>query len=113
MFAIVRSCPYICSEREFGDLSSWLLRDKDMKVRSQYSPFLNATENCFKKIVEIIKSFQFSTNGGPIIAVQVENEFADFGNTKSHKTDEQYLTFLKDTLTKHGIKELFFTSDNS
>ncbi len=73
MFAIVRPGPYICSEWEFGGLPSWLLRDKEMKVRSNYSPFLNATENYLKKITEVIKSHQFSTNGGPIIAVQIEN----------------------------------------
>jgi hypothetical protein len=113
MFAIVRPGPYICSEWEFGGLPSWLLRDKDMKVRSNYSPFLNATENYLKKITEVIKSHQFSTNGGPIIAVQIENDFASFGNTKAHNSDQQYLTFLKNTLTKYGIKELFFTSDNN
>ncbi len=73
MFAIVRPGPYIFSEWQFGGLPSWLLRDKDMKVRFNYSPFLNATENYLKKITEVIESHQFSTNGEPIIAVQSEN----------------------------------------
>ena len=95
-----------------GGLPSWLLRDNNMKVRSDYAPYLNATERYFEKLMAVAKRHQF-TNGGPIIAVQIENEFSNFGNTKTNKGDLIYLTFLKNILLKFGIHELIFTCDNA
>jgi beta-galactosidase len=93
-------------------LPSWLLKDNNMIVRSDYAPFLNATERYFEKLMAVAKRHQF-TNGGPIIAVQIENEFADYGNTKTNKGDLIYMTFLKNTLSKFGIHELMFTCDTA
>src|SRR5882757_2752006 len=90
-----------------GGLPSWLLRDNNMKVRSDYAPYLNATERYFEKLMAVAKRHQF-TNGGPIIEVQIENEF---GNTRSNKGNMIYMNFLKNTLSKFGIHELMFTCD--
>jgi len=107
MFAIYRPGPYICSEWELGGFPSWLLRDPNMKLRSNYGPYLKATEKYFEKVLEISKDFQFTSNGGPIIAMQIENEYGGIKNTQ----DLEYLTFLKDTVRKYGYEGLIFTSD--
>jgi len=44
MFAVYRPGPYICSEWDLGGLPSWLLRDPNMKFRSNYGPYLKAVE---------------------------------------------------------------------
>ncbi|XP_071958964.1 beta-galactosidase-1-like protein 2 [Antedon mediterranea] len=103
-YVILRPGPYICAEWEFGGLPSWLLHDPDMKIRSTYPLFLDAVENYFDRLLPLVRPYQYHL-GGPIIAVQVENEYGHFGS------DVSYMTAIKDTLIKRGIKELLVTSD--
>ena len=95
---------------DLGGFPSWLLRDKDMKLRSNYTSFLTAIEKYFEKLIAIVKQHQF-TDGGPIIAVQIENEFSTYGYTSMSEGDVHYLTFLKDILLRFGIDELMFACD--
>jgi hypothetical protein len=107
LFAVYRPGPYICAEWEMGGFPAWLLRDQHMNLRTDYKPYLDAVEKYYLKVISIVKDFQFSVNGGPIIALQIENEYGGAVN----KVAINYLTFLKDTVQKHGFKELLFTSD--
>ncbi|CAG2110712.1 unnamed protein product [Medioppia subpectinata] len=111
MFAMYRPGPYICAEWEFGGLPAWLLRDPNMKVRSSYKPFIDAVDRYWKRLFAVVQDFQFTTKGGPIIAVQIENEFGSFGNTAKHIHDSNYMKYLGIIARNHGIKELLFTSD--
>ena len=52
-------------------------------------------------------------NGGPIIGIQLDNEYAALGNTKNNVKDYEYMKFLKDLYIKAGINILLFTCDNS
>jgi beta-galactosidase len=101
---IVRPGPYICSEWDFGGLPSWLLKDPDMQVRCAYPPFLEAVDRYFDALLPRLVSLQ-STQGGPIIAMQVENEYGSYGN------DKAYLNHLKEGMRSRGIDSFLFTSD--
>ncbi|KAL3887320.1 hypothetical protein ACJMK2_027262 [Sinanodonta woodiana] len=101
---ILRPGPYICSEWDFGGLPAWLLKDPHMKVRSNYPGYMQAVERFFNKLLPLVADQQYS-RGGPIIGVQVENEFGSFSKEVAH------LRFIKQLLIKNGIKELLFTSD--
>ncbi|CAG2180720.1 unnamed protein product, partial [Oppiella nova] len=90
MFVMYRIGPYMCGEWDLGGYPSWLLRDPNMKFRSNYKPHLDATEKYYKKILDIINDYQF-TKGGPIIAMQFENEFGGIHNDN----DKQYFQFMK------------------
>ncbi|CAH1154971.1 unnamed protein product [Phaedon cochleariae] len=109
LFVILRPGPYICAEWEFGGLPSWLLRYKDIKVRTSEKQFMKFASRYLEKLFEIISPLQF-TKGGAIIAVQVENEY---GNTKygDQPVDVIYLEQLKNVFLQNGIVELLFTSD--
>jgi beta-galactosidase len=104
LHVLVRPGPYICSEREFGGLPSWLLAEADMRVRCHHQPYLDAVERYFDALVPRLARLQ-STRGGPILAFQVENEYGSFGN------DQRYLKFIEDALTGRGIDVPLFTSD--
>lgn len=106
LYVIFRPGPYICSEWDFGGLPAWLLSDPNMKVRSNYKGYTDAVERYFNKLLPMVVDFQHS-NGGPIIAFQIENEFG------SYSSDTKHLEFLKNLYIKHGLKELFLTSDNT
>lgn len=105
LLAIVRPGPYICSEWEFGGLPSWLLRDKNIKVRTSDERFVSAFTKYFKVLFAILTALQF-TKGGPIIAFQIENEYGSVRNN-----DFKYLEILKNKYLENGVVELLFTSD--
>ncbi|KAM8926971.1 beta-galactosidase-1-like protein 2 isoform 2-T2 [Pelodytes ibericus] len=102
---ILRPGPYICSEWDLGGLPSWLLRDRNMQLRTTYPGFVEATEAYFDELIPKVIRHQFS-KGGPIIAVQVENEYGAYAK------DANYMEFIKTALVRRGIVELLVTSDN-
>ncbi|XP_041664950.1 beta-galactosidase-1-like protein 2 [Cheilinus undulatus] len=105
LWVILRPGPYICAEWDLGGLPSWLLQDKEMQLRTTYPGFVDAVNRYFNKLISVIKPLMFE-EGGPIIAVQVENEYG------SYAKDENYMPFIKNCLESRGIKELLLTSDN-
>lgn len=105
LWVILRPGPYICAEWDLGGLPSWLLRDKNMKLRTTYPGFTDAVNSFFDQLIKKVVPHQYS-KGGPIIAVQVENEYG------SYSKDKEYMPFIKEALTSRGITELLLTSDN-
>lgn len=104
LYVIIRPSPYICSEWEFGGLPSWLLADRNMRIRSYDEPFLEKVDQYYDELLPRLVPY-LSTNGGPIIAMQIENEYGSFGN------DNRYLRYLRDGMIFRGIDVLLFTSD--
>jgi beta-galactosidase len=101
---IVRPGPYICSEWDFGGLPAWLLKDPHMQVRCMYPLYLKAVDRFFDALLPRLKPL-LDSNGGPIIAVQVENEYGGYGN------DREYLQYLEKGLRARGVDVFLFTSD--
>ncbi|MCM1525603.1 MAG: beta-galactosidase [Ruminococcus sp.] len=104
LYMIVRPSPYICAEWEFGGLPSWLLRDRNMRLRCSYKPYLDAVEAYYSELMPNLVPHQ-SDRGGNIILIQIENEYGYYGN------DTAYLEFLRDTMRRLGITVPFVTSD--
>ncbi|KAJ6224721.1 hypothetical protein RDWZM_003266 [Blomia tropicalis] len=107
MFAVVRIGPYICGEWDYGGFPAWLMRDPNLKLRTNYKPFLDKVSNYWSHLMPIINKRQFSVNGGPVIMLQIENEY--YGVNIHHSNE--YLNFLHDFVIKSGFKQLLFTSD--
>lgn len=104
LYLILRPSPYICSEWEFGGLPAWLLKDKSMRLRCSYEPYLKAVREYYEVLIPKIVPYQ-EDHGGNIILVQIENEYGYYGN------DTAYLEFLRDTMRQLGITVPFVTSD--
>ncbi|XP_026234011.1 beta-galactosidase-1-like protein 2 [Anabas testudineus] len=105
LWVILRPGPYICSEWDLGGLPSWLLRDPNMKLRTTYPGFITAVNSFFNQLMKKVVPHQYS-KGGPIIAVQVENEYGAYAK------DKDYMSFIKEALLSRGITELLLTSDD-
>lgn len=103
---LLRPSPYICSEWEFGGLPAWLLKDRDIIPRTSEPKYLKAVEEYYSHLIPIFLPY-LSTNGGPIIAVTVENEYGAYGN------DHHYLSALTDMLHKGGVDVPLYTTDNT
>ncbi|REE81538.1 beta-galactosidase [Paenibacillus taihuensis] len=104
LHVIVRPSPYICAEWEFGGLPAWLLADPGMRLRCLHQPFLGKVDAYYDVLLPKLVPL-LATNGGPIIAMQIENEYGSYGN------DKAYLAYLEQGMKSRGIDVLLFTSD--
>ena len=86
MYVILRPGPYVCAEWEMGGLPWWLLKKKDIKLRESDPYFLERVDK-FQKAVADQVADQTIANGGPILMVQVENEYGSYGSPKLRRRD--------------------------
>jgi beta-galactosidase len=101
---LVRPGPYICAEWEFGGLPAWLLAGPEVRLRSHHRSFTDAVDRWLYDLCEQLVP-TLATNGGPVVAVQVENEYGSYGN------DTTYLSYLRSSLQDNGVDVPLFTSD--
>lgn len=106
LWVLVRPGPYSCAEWEFGGFPSWLLETKDMQVRTTDPRFLSAARNYIKHLLAEVAPLQV-TRGGPVLMVQVENEYGSFGK------DKAYLNEIRQMIRDAGIDVTLYTSDGS
>lgn len=105
LWVIARPGPYVCAEWEFGGFPSWLLKGRKIKVRSTDPEYMKPTMNYLGKVAEQLAPLQAS-KGGPIIMVQVENEYGAYGS------DKEYLRAHMEAMKKGGLDSvLFYTAD--
>ena len=91
MYVIVRPGPYVCAEWEMGGLPWWLLKKKDIRLREQDPYFMERVRIFEQKVGEQLAPLTIQ-NGGPIIMVQVENEYGSYGE------DKPYISEIRDII---------------
>jgi beta-galactosidase len=106
LWVLLRPGPYICSEWDFGGFPGWLLSDADMHVRTTDPKFLTAAERYMSLVGKQAASFEIA-RGGPILAVQVENEYGSFGK------DKVYMEAIRKMILDAGFKGSLYTADGS
>ena len=104
LYVIVRPGPYICAEWDLGGLPAWLLKDKNIRLRCWDKKYIKAVEDFFKVLIPRLVPY-LESNGGKIIAMQVENEYGSFGR------DKKYLYWLRNLMRSLGVDIQLFTSD--
>ncbi|WP_328618223.1 beta-galactosidase [Amycolatopsis sp. NBC_00355] len=96
MYAIVRPGPYICAEWDNGGLPAWLFRDPEVGVRRFEPRYLAAVREYLTRVLEVVVPHQID-RGGPVLLVQVENEYGAFGD------DKRYLKALAEYTRAAGV----------
>lgn len=104
LWVLLRPGPYVCAEWDFGGLPNYLLKIPDIKVRCMDPRYMNAATKYINRLAKEVTPLQ-CTNGGPILMVQVENEYGSYAN------DKTYLDALKKLWLDDGIDVPFYTSD--
>jgi len=100
MYCIVRPGPYACAEWDMGGLPWWLLKKKDIQVRTTKDAFfMQRTAKYLKEVGKQLAPLQLQ-NGGNIIMVQVENEYASFG------AEQDYMVAIRDELRNSGFDKV-------
>ncbi|HEV2486680.1 MAG TPA: beta-galactosidase family protein [Terracidiphilus sp.] len=107
LYVILRPGPYACAEWEWGGYPSWLLKDHGIVVRSTDPKFMDPARRWLLRLGKELAPLQIA-NGGPIIAVQVENEYGSFGN------DHAYMEQIHHDLIDAGFnKSVLYTADGT
>lgn len=104
MWVLLRPGPYVCAEWDFGGLPNYLLTIPDIKVRCMDPRYMAAVTRYITQLAKPVGPLQCS-NGGPILMVQVENEYGSYGN------DREYIKALKKLWLNNGITVPFYTAD--
>lgn len=105
MYVILRPGPYVCAEWEMGGLPWWLLRKKDIRLREDDPYFMERVALFEEKVAEQVADMTVG-RGGPIIMIQVENEYGSYGK------DKGYVSAIRDTLRRcYGNEVTMFQCD--
>jgi beta-galactosidase len=96
LWVILRPGPYACAEWEMGGFPWWLLKNDDIKLRTRDPRYLQAADRYLREVGRELAPLQI-THGGPILMVQVENEYGFFGK------DAQYMGELRNSLLAAGF----------
>jgi beta-galactosidase len=105
LWVILRPGPYVCAEWEFGGYPAWLLKDPTTQVRSTDPKFMQPATRWIKRLGQELAPLQ-AGNGGPIVLVQVENEYGSFGD------DHAYMQANQQALVDAGFtRAQLYTAD--
>uniref|UniRef100_UPI0037E95EA7 beta-galactosidase n=1 Tax=Semicossyphus pulcher TaxID=241346 RepID=UPI0037E95EA7 len=105
---ILRPGPYVCGEWDMGGLPAWLLTKKDIVLRSSDPDYIAAVDKWMGKLLPMMKPYLYQ-NGGPIITVQVENEYGSY-----FACDYNYMRHLSKLFRSYlGDEVVLFTTDGA
>src|SRR5688572_14083498 len=105
LYVVLRPGPYICGERDWGGFPSWLSQIPGLLVRANNEAFLKQTAIYIANLAETtgLADLQI-TRGGPILMVQVENEYGSYGE------DHSYTAAVRDIIRDH-FETVLYTND--
>lgn len=99
MYVILRPGPYVCAEWEMGGLPWWLLKKKDIRLREDDPYFIERVALFEKAVAAQVKDLTIQ-NGGPILMIQVENEYGSYGESK------KYVSQIRDIVRQEYGKDI-------
>lgn len=107
LLVILRVGPYICAERDMGGFPFWLLREPNIQLRTSDPNYLKPVDRWLEVLLPMIRPLLYE-NGGPIIMLQIENEYGSYG------CDLNYTSHLRDKFHEIlGHQVVLFTTDGN
>ena len=105
LHVILRPGPYVCAEWEWGGFPAWLFADSAVVVRSTDTAFTRPAERWLARLGHEVAPL-LASHGGPVIAIQVENEYGSFDR------DTAYMRWQLSALQRAGLTGvLLYTAD--
>ncbi|KAJ3216287.1 hypothetical protein HDU67_009722 [Dinochytrium kinnereticum] len=94
LYVVLRIGPYVCAEWTFGGFPFWLMEKPGMELRNFNADFMHYMEGFVRKTLDVVKPY-LATNGGPIILLQMENEFGAI-EAENGINGHRYITWAAD-----------------
>ena len=105
LHVILRPGPYVCAEWELGGYPGWLFADTSIVLRSTDPKFTKPAEAWLDTLGKVVAPY-LASRGGPVIAVQVENEYGSFDR------DRDYMRWQLGALRHAGFRDVYlYTAD--
>lgn len=108
-YILIKPGPYVCAELDFGGHPDWLITkiaNREFRIRMLDEGYLKLCMCWYKRVSEKING-HLITNGGNIIAAQIENEYdhlIEYGEETITVQDAiDYFLFLRDAMEEYGI----------
>ena len=105
MWVYLRPGPFIAGEWDFGGLPPYLLRHPHVRVRDSGDPDYMAAVRRYLDAIAPHVAPLMAGRGGPILMLQIENEYASFGHDLGH------LQTLRAMWRERGVEGPFSISD--
>ncbi|XP_034945618.1 beta-galactosidase-like [Chelonus insularis] len=107
LLVLLRPGPYIDAERDLGGLPFWLMTlHPDIKLRTNDEQYMRYVRIYLDEVLKRVKHL-LRGNGGPIIMIQVENEYGSF-----NVCDKTYTESLRNIINEHvESKAVLYTTD--
>ncbi|MET0982806.1 MAG: beta-galactosidase [Telluria sp.] len=96
LWVILRPGPYACAEWEMGGLPWWLLKHPGEFLRTRSDAFVLPARRWLREVGRVLGPLQV-TQGGPILMVQVENEYGFFAS------DLEYMRAMRQAVLDAGF----------
>jgi beta-galactosidase len=75
MWVVLRPGPYCCAEVDYGGIPYWTLKKPGVKIRTMDPTYVEWSKRYIERVEKEVDDQQV-TKGGPLLMVQVENEYA-------------------------------------
>lgn len=110
MWVLFRPGPFVCGEWDMGGLPSYLLKDGPTKLRYTGNPeFMKAQTRYLEQMAKIAIP-RLSKNGGPILMIQLENEY---GSYRTEHDEVKYIEWLRDFWKSKGAERFYLSEGGS
>lgn len=99
LMVLLRAGPYMCGEWEFGGFPAWIL-NKNVTIRTYEPNYISFVDKYWGTLLDHVKPMLY-INGGPVVMLQVENEYGSYGDTSNNANDKAYMEHLIDIANEH------------
>lgn len=110
LWVLFRPGPFVCGEWDLGGMPTYLLKADETKLRCTANEEFMAAQKIYMEKMADIAIPRLAKNGGPILMVQLENEY---GSYRTGHEEHQYMEWFKDFWTKKGAEDLFVSEGAS
>jgi len=105
----LRIGPWVHGEARNGGFPDWVVQSKDMRPRTNDQFYLEAVSKFFEKIAEQSEGMMYK-DGGPVIGIQIENEFGHCGGTSDKAEGMEHIGILKNMAVDLGLITPYYTA---
>lgn len=104
LMIFLRAGPYICAEWNFGGFPPYLRNEPGITIRTMDKPYTDRVEAFLEQLAQVVQP-RLASRGGPVILVQIENEYANVAK-RYGAAGQEYLHWIVQAVNRVGLAEV-------